>query len=51
MTQVEAEFEIDVMRAILRDYEESVEGKDREPYCPFCKIRHAGGDTCMGHHP
>lgn len=22
-----------------------------EPYCPFCKKRHAGGDTCMGHHP
>jgi hypothetical protein len=50
MTQVEAEFEIEVMRAILKDYEESIK-KDREPYCPFCKIRHEGGDVCMGHHP
>jgi hypothetical protein len=22
-----------------------------EPYCPFCRTRHEGGDTCMGHHP
>lgn len=22
-----------------------------EPYCPFCKKHHPGGDTCMGHHP
>jgi hypothetical protein len=23
----------------------------REPWCPFCKQRHEGGDTCLGHHP
>lgn len=22
-----------------------------QPFCPFCKKNHAGGDTCMGHHP
>lgn len=20
-------------------------------WCPFCKKRHVGGSTCMGHHP
>jgi hypothetical protein len=27
------------------------EGREQEPYCPFCKTSHPGGDTCMGHHP
>jgi hypothetical protein len=27
------------------------EHEGEEPYCPFCKTRHAGGDTCMGHWP
>jgi hypothetical protein len=28
------------------------EGRDgQEPYCPFCKRSHPGGDICMGHHP
>jgi hypothetical protein len=22
-----------------------------EPYCPFCRRCHPGGDTCMGHYP
>lgn len=22
-----------------------------EPYCPFCRKRHVGGDTCLGHYP
>ena len=23
----------------------------KEPWCPFCKKAHPGGNTCLGHHP
>lgn len=24
---------------------------EEQPYCPFCKKPHVGGDTCLGHYP
>lgn len=44
-------------RSKTRDFDSRDSGSNPDaattplPYCPFCKKRHVGGDTCLGHHP
>jgi hypothetical protein len=50
-TLQQAREEAERLRAQLAKAEKEIERLAKEPWCPFCKKHHVGGDACLGHFP